>query len=68
MPAPADPLYVGFLAQAAHDQDHQVCIARTTSPVFNNDTSVKGFLGCFYLVVTARAEPVPAASTLAACG
>lgn len=68
MPATADPLYVGFLARAAHDQDHEVRVARTTSPVFNNDTSVKWFLGCFYLVVTARTEPVPAASSLAACG
>jgi hypothetical protein len=68
MPATADPFYVGFLARAAHDQDHEVRIARTTSPVFNNDTSVKWFLGCFYRVATERAEPVPAASTLAACG
>jgi hypothetical protein len=49
MPATADPLDVGFLARAAHDQDHEVRVARTTSPVFNNDTSVKWFLGCFYL-------------------
>jgi hypothetical protein len=68
MPAPADPIYVGFPARAAHDQDHEVRVARTTSPVFNNDTSVKWFLGCFYLVMTARTEPVRAASTLAACG
>jgi hypothetical protein len=67
-PATADPLYVGFLARTAHDQDHKVRIARTTSPVFNNDTFVKWFLGYFYRVVTGRAEPVPAASTLAACG
>jgi hypothetical protein len=68
MPATADPLDVGFLARAAHDQDHEVRVARTTSPVFNNDTSVKWFLGCFYLVMTTRTEPVHAASTLAACG
>jgi hypothetical protein len=68
MPAPADPLDVGFPARAAHDQDHEVRVARTTSPVFNNDTSVKWFLGCFYLIVTTRTEPVHAASTLAACG
>jgi hypothetical protein len=68
MPATADPLYVGSLARAAHDQDHEVRIARTASPVFNNDTSVTWFLGCFYLVVIACTEPVPAASTLAACG
>jgi hypothetical protein len=31
-----------------------VRVARPTSPVFNNDTSVKWFLGCFYQVVTER--------------
>jgi hypothetical protein len=31
----------------------------TTSPVFNNDTSVKWFLGCFYLIVTASRRAGP---------
>jgi hypothetical protein len=50
VPASADPFDVGFLPGKEHDQDREVPLVRTTSPVFNNDTSVNWFPGCFDLV------------------
>jgi hypothetical protein len=50
--------------QVARHQDGEARLARTTSPVLNNDTSVKWFLGCFYLVLAAPAGQPGPGSTL----
>jgi hypothetical protein len=58
VPASADPAQRRLSLRATHDHDREVRLARTTSPVFNNDTSVKWFLGCFSLVRALAPGPV----------